>query len=81
LNGFIIDDDDAVLFALVGGTLGVLRADIDARRLGAVIAEPRQHAPLGSREHARLVVLNPGTDAAQRHLELGLARDRARLAA
>ena len=73
-----IDDDDAVFLPLPR-RLG--RADRDARRMVAMIAQPRQEGAANVGVLALLDVFDPRTRRPQGHVELGLASDRAGVAA
>ena len=70
-----IDDAVAPLEERVG------RADAHARRFVALIAQNREEEPLRVRERALLDRLDPAAVDADRDVVLGLARDRARVAA
>ena len=74
--GVPIDVDDAVraLFQRVD------RADRHARRVGAVVAALNQEVALDLGKLADLDVLDVGSEAADRHVVLGFAGDRAGVA-
>ena len=72
-----VDDDDTVLFPLVGGSR---RANINALRVATVIAEPGKIVPRDVGIITFFGIFNPGTGNPQRHVKFGLAGDAAGMA-
>src|SRR5690606_33871988 len=71
-----VEVDDAV----VPGEQRAGRADLDAGRVGAVVAPHHREVAGGVGERTAVDVLDPGTELADRHLVLRLARDGAGVA-